>query len=296
MQNAWNMLEGVYNEFRAAGIRKEDARFLLPNAAETRMVVSMPLHAWSHFCWLRAVDKAAQWEITGRWAVYTAIVAYGGARGVQGARGGAAMTITYNIKAIETEYKGRLYRSRLEAKWAAFFDLCGWNYEYEPVDFDGWFPDFGIYGDDGNVVYVEVKPVLNFPVDVARRMWDATGGGDQMLILGTKPLKWGNYYWVDIIGWLYEPITDRDNNGDPIGDFREWDYGNVSQDGDAALFYCKDCNRISFNHTIFSFGCRLCSYLGAEIIISASCLPDGNCKPSGTKPATLCATKCVDSS
>ena len=24
---------------------------------------SMPLHAWSHFCWLRAVDKAAQWEI-----------------------------------------------------------------------------------------------------------------------------------------------------------------------------------------------------------------------------------------
>ena len=63
MQNAWNMLEGVYNEFRKAGIRKEDARFLLPNAAETRMVVSMPLHAWSHFCWLRAVDKAAQWEI-----------------------------------------------------------------------------------------------------------------------------------------------------------------------------------------------------------------------------------------
>ena len=63
MQNAWNMLEDVYNEFRAAGIRKEDARFLLPNAAETRMVVSMPMHAWSHFCWLRAVDKAAQWEI-----------------------------------------------------------------------------------------------------------------------------------------------------------------------------------------------------------------------------------------
>ena len=112
-------------------------------------------------------------------------------------------SIDYSIKAIETEYKGRLYRSRLEAKWAAFFDLCGWNYEYEPVDFDGWFPDFGIYGDDGNVVYVEVKPVLNFPVDVARRMWDATGGGDQMLILGTKPLNWGKlllgrYYRVAV--------------------------------------------------------------------------------------------------
>ena len=63
LQNAWNMLEGAYNELRSEGIRKEDARFLLPNAAETRFVVSMPMHAWSHFIWLRALDKAAQWEI-----------------------------------------------------------------------------------------------------------------------------------------------------------------------------------------------------------------------------------------
>ena len=63
MQGAWDNLSGAYRQLRAAGIRKEDARFLLPNAAETRMVVSMPFHAWSHFCWLRAVDKAAQWEI-----------------------------------------------------------------------------------------------------------------------------------------------------------------------------------------------------------------------------------------
>jgi thymidylate synthase (FAD) len=45
------------------GIRKEDARFLLPNAAETRIVATMNFAAWSHFLWLRAVDKAAQWEI-----------------------------------------------------------------------------------------------------------------------------------------------------------------------------------------------------------------------------------------
>ncbi len=37
--------------------------FLLPNAAETRIVTSMNYAAWSHFFWLRAVDKAAQWEI-----------------------------------------------------------------------------------------------------------------------------------------------------------------------------------------------------------------------------------------
>lgn len=59
----WQMAEEKYTSLRALGIRKEDARFLLPNAAETRIMTSMNFAAWSHFLWLRAVDKAAQWEI-----------------------------------------------------------------------------------------------------------------------------------------------------------------------------------------------------------------------------------------
>jgi thymidylate synthase ThyX len=63
MQEAYTRLENDYRALRDLGIRKEDARFLLPNAAETRFVVTMPFPAWSHFLWMRAVDKAAQWEI-----------------------------------------------------------------------------------------------------------------------------------------------------------------------------------------------------------------------------------------
>lgn len=63
LQNFWQEAEHAYADLRALGIGKEDARFLLPNAAETRIVVTMPFSAWSHFLWLRAVDKAAQWEI-----------------------------------------------------------------------------------------------------------------------------------------------------------------------------------------------------------------------------------------
>lgn len=55
-------LEEAYRELRALGIRKEDSRFLLPNAATTRLIVSMNFRAWRHFLWLRC-DKAAQWEI-----------------------------------------------------------------------------------------------------------------------------------------------------------------------------------------------------------------------------------------
>lgn len=59
----WRTAEEKYARLRELGIRKEDARFLLPNAAETRIVTTMNFAAWSHFLWLRAVDKAAQWEI-----------------------------------------------------------------------------------------------------------------------------------------------------------------------------------------------------------------------------------------
>jgi thymidylate synthase ThyX len=59
----WQIAEDKYARLRQLGVRKEDARFLLPNAAETRIITSMNFAAWSHFLWLRAVDTAAQWEI-----------------------------------------------------------------------------------------------------------------------------------------------------------------------------------------------------------------------------------------
>lgn len=51
------------------------------------------------------------------------------------------------IKAIETHYNGNRFRSRLEARWAVFFDTMGIEYLYEPEGFkmqDGtcYLPDF----------------------------------------------------------------------------------------------------------------------------------------------------------
>lgn len=51
----------------------------------------------------------------------------------------------YTIKAKETIFKEVLFRSRLEAKWAAMFELCGWAWQYEPVDLPRWSPDFFIH-------------------------------------------------------------------------------------------------------------------------------------------------------
>ncbi|MCD6286417.1 MAG: FAD-dependent thymidylate synthase [Anaerolineae bacterium] len=57
-----DQVKDVYSDLRGLGIRKEDARFILPNAAETRIVMTMNFREFRHFFRLR-LAPAAQWEI-----------------------------------------------------------------------------------------------------------------------------------------------------------------------------------------------------------------------------------------
>jgi hypothetical protein len=68
------------------------------------------------------------------------------------------------IKAIETVYNGYRMRSRLEARWAVFFDAFGigikWEYEPEGLilpDGTRYLPDFFLPSLNGGM-YAEVKP------------------------------------------------------------------------------------------------------------------------------------------
>lgn len=70
----------------------------------------------------------------------------GGSRGVR-AKSGAQVS----------EYSGVVFRSRLEARWALFFDLMGWDWDYEPgmypVGGRMYIPDFWVDA----LGWVEVK-------------------------------------------------------------------------------------------------------------------------------------------
>ena len=122
----------------------------------------------------------------------------------------------YNIKAIPTTYAGVNFRSRLEARWAAFFDLCGWEWEYEPrFDFiTGWLPDFMIKTSACHVL-AEVKPIdlaqawseyragknVSWPdYDKAARY----GGNLPIILLGSDPTC---LYGDDIIGLIVIDIS-----------------------------------------------------------------------------------------
>jgi hypothetical protein len=55
--------------------------------------------------------------------------------------------VSETIQAIPTRYAGCHFRSRLEARWAVFFDTLGIRWEYEPQGYVGWnderyLPDF----------------------------------------------------------------------------------------------------------------------------------------------------------
>ena len=52
----------AYQAFLAAGIPAEDARYILPNAAETKIVVTMNIRELLHFFSVRCCNRA-QWEI-----------------------------------------------------------------------------------------------------------------------------------------------------------------------------------------------------------------------------------------
>ena len=72
---------------------------------------------------------------------------------------------TEQIVARPTMYNDVRFRSRLEARWAAFFDLIRWPWSYEPIDFKDWVPDFMVSFPCGHSecgpmheFYAEVKP------------------------------------------------------------------------------------------------------------------------------------------
>lgn len=93
------------------------------------------------------------------------------------------------ITVIPTRYKGRFFRSRLEARWGKFFDEMGFRFNYEPEGFkltDGtcYLPDF--YLSDYNW-FAEVKPNIAALVENPKSFMFAKDTGLNVLVLDGEP-------------------------------------------------------------------------------------------------------------
>ena len=113
-----------------------------------------------------------------------------------------------SIPARPTLYRGITFRSRLEARWAAFFDQCEWTWQYEPeIVIPGWLPDFSIAAHAGPIL-VEVKPIDRFDEALGKRLSDAVihaGLEHHLLILGLGP--WPLEASICVVSASGEPIT-----------------------------------------------------------------------------------------
>lgn len=126
------------------------------------------------------------------------------------------------IAAKPTMYRSVQFRSRLEARWAAFFDRAGWKWDYEPFDLEGWVPDFVLYGAD-NQVLCEVKPIdwiaaapelILYEPDLAKVRSHRTNEYDyeslkrELLVLGNGPQRVGSDWVIGVFAdeaWGCEP-------------------------------------------------------------------------------------------
>jgi hypothetical protein len=159
------------------------------------------------------------------------------------------------IPAIPTTYAGVNFRSRLEARWAAFFDVIGWRWEYEPMDLAGYIPDFILpfaYGD----LLVEVKPDREphqLRAHVAKVL--ASGWKKDFLIVGESPF----FYEASEDGRVERDfpllgLLSQDDEGNPL----------VSE---GLAYRCADCASVSVLHSDNRWVCVVCgAYDGKRLV------------------------------
>ncbi|HUV84489.1 MAG TPA: FAD-dependent thymidylate synthase [Methanosarcinales archaeon] len=61
-KNDMKIIQGMYDKWKGRGLKNEDARFVLPNACQSEIVISFNFREARHIFEVRC-DKHAQWEI-----------------------------------------------------------------------------------------------------------------------------------------------------------------------------------------------------------------------------------------
>ena len=125
-----------------------------------------------------------------------------------------------DIQPIETQYKGYRFRSRLEARWAVFFDALGLNWEYEKEGYvleDGtkYLPDFWFNlafdgGKDGWGNFVEIKATEPTTEQRKKLQLLAKGTGHTAMCFWGQPSDEDNWHATIYKGqsagdcWIYD--------------------------------------------------------------------------------------------
>lgn len=127
--------------------------------------------------------------------------------------------IVPGIKAIETIYKGFRFRSRLEARWAVFFDALGVQWDYEKEGFElgeagRYLPDFWL---PEQRFWIEIKAMYP-PADERKKLQAfAWGMPDDEVYLFDRPdfqapyMSKPDFNFVGAWGRFFSPHAGKDD-------------------------------------------------------------------------------------
>jgi hypothetical protein len=127
------------------------------------------------------------------------------------------------MKAIETNYKGYRFRSRLEARWAVYLDSLGlqWEYELQGFDLEGtrYLPDFWL---PQVRMWAEVKPE-EFSAEEYRKLGLLAkhSGHKCIMLVGVPECKAYDFVeWISPDECITTDCVLSMYHGYPIGDHR----------------------------------------------------------------------------
>ena len=144
-----------------------------------------------------------------------------------------------DIKPIETVYNGYRFRSRLEARWAVFFDALGIEYIYEPEGFT--FPDGTNYLPDFYLpkmnTFFEVKGIMG--ADDVHKIEQLRAHSGKFVAIGYGDMTFEADSWCG-----------EDENGKPltIPDSKDM----------SCLALCTECQQYYFMGYTATWQCRCC--------------------------------------
>ena len=164
------------------------------------------------------------------------------------------------MNAIPTMYGGIEFRSRLEARWAAFFHNIGWRWTYEPFDANGYIPDFLVHGP--MPLLIEVKPALlerEYRAPIAKIEQGLAGCDADVLIVGIDPIAseiendWGTGLEHPSAGIVGEYLPPNEHHPAPERDFAA-----------GIWMTCARCAVAAVAHTYQSYASRPCGHYDGD--------------------------------
>jgi len=115
------------------------------------------------------------------------------------------------MRAIETRYRGILFRSRLEARWAIFFDSASIRWQYEPVGYTngrfGYLADFYLPDD---AAWLEIKPGIDIPAQADEKCVALALETSKPVYIFSDPW-WPiarRLYEATVAGWVTNDVPD----------------------------------------------------------------------------------------